>query len=105
MTRFAALALGLLFTTGAYAQSDKCQDVDAMDKWLTEKFQEEISGAGISSFEDITPNSYTEVYASPAGATYTIIRVIGGMACIIDSGENWAQIPFVGPASPPKRPS
>jgi hypothetical protein len=92
------LAVGIFTTLSAYAQSNKCQGVDAMHEFLIDKHQEEISGAGMRTGQEATPGSFLEIYASAKGETWTAVQVTGGMACIVDAGENWVQIPFVPPA-------
>jgi hypothetical protein len=92
------LAVGIFTTLSAYAQTNKCQDVDAMHEYLIGEYQEEISGAGMLTGEGTVPGSFLEIYASATGGTWTAVQVTGGMACIMASGNSWAQIPFVPPA-------
>ena len=72
----------------------QCDDRKLILAWLAHKFQE------VPVAIAITDTGYVfEVIRSEKGESYTLLlRQPGGPACIIGSGRDWQDIPFVAPS-------
>lgn len=67
------------------AAAPLCGDHDWLANLLKEKYGEQPVGRGLSH-KDVM----LEVYASPGGATWTLVVTRPGlMSCAADAGENW----------------
>lgn len=102
--RLLLAGLFALYTGYAFAQSN-CLPYAKMETVLKDKFQEEIVAAGVVLDVNLMPTgSVIEIYASPKGATWTVVETRGGQSCVKIAGRDWAQIPFVPSVLPLKQP-
>jgi hypothetical protein len=80
-----ALAIILLPLAAQAQQPQQCGDYVAIAKNLKDKFHETRIGVGLAS-----DGNAVAIFATPDGATYTIIRIApAGPACIVSAGTRW----------------
>lgn len=95
------LVAGIATMATAAGAAPMCGNAAALHEALrSAEINEDIVGAGLAA-KTGDQEGYIEVFASPYGLTWTILEVRGDTACIIASGDNWVQIPFVPPAKAP----
>ena len=81
----AALAVMLLVSTGAAAQSGFCLERDKLVEALDGKYSEKPIAAGLDN-----AGKLLEVFATGDGATWTMVMTApGGTSCIVAAGEKW----------------
>ncbi|MCG8691015.1 MAG: hypothetical protein MI806_07375 [Minwuiales bacterium] len=88
----AAVAIALCVVIAAPAAGQivrvQCADRDAYAKHLYRSFREQPRARALSS-----NGTVIEVFATPDGSSWTILRVYpNGAACAIDGGEAWLAV-------------
>lgn len=89
----AAVAAAGLLATAASAAAAPCGPREMIAKELAGTFKETRTALGLLASGEVL-----EIFVSPSGTWTALISQPSGWACIVASGEAWAQLP------PPKRP-
>lgn len=90
----AAMVFGLASTapplaTAAHAQAANCAPRDALVERLSQRYDENRSGAGLQNSRQML-----EVWSSEETGSWTVlITRADGIACIVASGTNWVDGP------------
>lgn len=86
----AALALAGALTIAFWpraAQAAVCGSRDAIQKILSDRYQESSRGLGL-----VSDNGVVELYISDAGTWSILMTTIRGSTCIIAAGHTWQDL-------------
>ena len=78
-----ALALAIVLLAGPAAAQHQCTEDDLV-KPLLDQFEERLMFQGVTKRGNLI-----ELYASEDRGTWSIVKQINGLSCIVSFGEQW----------------
>ncbi|MDN5785732.1 hypothetical protein [Pseudorhodobacter sp.] len=91
-----ALALFGAVPTGLRAETlSRCFDPIQLKQSLTERYGEELVGAGMTG-SDVA----TLIYSNVTTGSWTLVAITADRACVLMAGEHWSMAPGAPPGDP-----